>query len=217
MLTWALTEVNVHPSVWASTPNSRPNMSAEVERDFCDISVRRKYAAYKCPQISGNTEKFKTLELLFSYRDWIFCQLFPHLHCLTALIRLPNGKHFALVSCCTWGSNHMLCDPMWCTARRPVLHASLGGPRASSTLLWPYATTSKSELRRTQHGMQTSWTGFFRKEGLKPEVTKEVNQAPEVQFLLQKHHSLTLVFGKSFYQGKCYIENTVQNRANQRS
>lgn len=153
MLTWALTEVNVHTSVWASVPNSRPNMSVEVERDFCDISVRGKYAAYRCPQVSGNTEKFKTLELLFSFRDWMFCQLFLHLHCLTTLIQLPSCKHFALVSCCTWVSNHMLCDRMWCTARLPVLHAGLGGAGASSTLLWPCAITPKSELRRTQDGM----------------------------------------------------------------
>lgn len=153
MLTWALTEVNVHTSVWASTPNSRPNVSSEVERDFCAIFVRGKYAAYKCPQVSGNTEKFKSLELLFSFGDWIFCQLFQHLHCLTALIQLPSYKHFALVSCCTWGSNHILRDPMWCTVRLPVLHTRLGGARASSTLLWPCASTSKSELRRTQDGM----------------------------------------------------------------
>lgn len=119
MLSWALTEVNVHTSVWASTPNWRPNMSAEVERDFCDISVRRKYAAYKCPLVSGNTEKFKTLELLFNYMDWIFCQLFLHLHCLTALIWLHNGKHFALVSCCTWGSNH--CSVIQCDAQPGAL------------------------------------------------------------------------------------------------
>lgn len=43
--------------------------------DFCDIYVRGKYAAYKCPQVSGNIEKFKTLELLLSFRDWIFWQL----------------------------------------------------------------------------------------------------------------------------------------------
>jgi len=30
--------------------------------------------------------------------------------------------------------------------------------------------------------MQASWTGFFCKGGLKPEVTKEVNQAPEVTY-----------------------------------
>jgi len=53
-------------------PNSRPNVSAEVERDFCDISLREKYAAYKSPHFhifGGNTEKVKPLELIFSFRD----------------------------------------------------------------------------------------------------------------------------------------------------
>lgn len=97
MLTWALTEVNVHTSAWASTSNSRPNMSAEVERDFCDIYVRGKYAAYKCPQVSGNIEKFKTLELLSSFRDWIFWQLLPS-------FTLPNWTDLftQLQTLCNW-------------------------------------------------------------------------------------------------------------------
>lgn len=37
--------------------NSRLNMSQEVERDFCDISARRKCAAYKYAQDSENIIK----------------------------------------------------------------------------------------------------------------------------------------------------------------
>lgn len=57
MLTWDLTEGNVHTSVSTSMPNSKPSMSQEVDRDFCDISARKKYTLYKYSQDSGNTIK----------------------------------------------------------------------------------------------------------------------------------------------------------------
>lgn len=133
--------------------------------DFCDIYVRGKYAAYKCPQVSGNIEKFKTLKLLLSFRDWIFWQLLLSFTLpnwtdpFTQLQRLCNWSPVVLVAVlqlCTvyfWKQPHSPRGAVWCTAGLPVLHARLGGAHASSIFLWPCATTLKSQLRRTQYGM----------------------------------------------------------------
>lgn len=83
-------------------------------------------------------------------------------------------------------------------------YTRLGIAWASSTLLWPSVSAAKSELRRTQDGMQASWTAFFRKRSHKRSGSSTKGD------LLQKNHSLTLVFEKSIYQEKCYIKNRVQ-------
>lgn len=61
--------------------------------------------------------------------------------------------------------------PMWCTA-------GLGGAYPSSTLV---AMCTHAKKQSWEEHKMASWTGYLRK-GLKPEVTKEMNQASEVTY-----------------------------------
>lgn len=93
-------------------PDSRPNMSQEVERDFCDISARRKYAAYKYSQDSENTIKSLNSHLVLGTSARSLSFTLPN--CTYRVIQIQT-----LISCCTWGSNPIFCDPKQCTAWVP--------------------------------------------------------------------------------------------------
>lgn len=158
-------------------PNSRPNMSVEVERDFRDISVRGKYAAYRCPQVSGNTEKFKPLELLFSFRDWMFCQLFPHLHCLTTLIQLSSCKYFALVSSPIVLGEAITCSVIRCDAQPGSLCYTLG---------WEEHVLQAHSRSHVQSHQNQSWEGHkmaCRHLGLASFANKALSQKSEKKWI----------------------------------
>lgn len=142
MPTWDLTEVNVHTSVSASMPNSRPNMSVEVEKDFCDISARRKYAAYKYSQDSGNT--IKSLNFYLVLGTSVSSLAFTLPNCTYRVILLRT-----LISCCTWGSNRVFCDPKQCTAWVPH--------RAGSSMGYEHTLVAMCKHTKIRAKKDTGW------------------------------------------------------------